>query len=483
MDKRSVYLDHQTTTRPLKEVVQAMIPYLEEDFGSPSSLHRFGLKVREAVKEAREKVARMINAESEEDIIFTSGGTEASNLAVKGFADANQRQKGNHIVASAIEHPSVMNSLEYLTKHGFEITYVPVDPIGRINPEDVRAALTPKTALVAVHLVNHDIGTIQRVKDISAITKEKGIALYADAQAAAGWLPIDVQDLGVQLLSFSPHRFYGPKGVGVLYRNRRARVTSHIHGGVQEGGRRAGTENVPAIIGAGVAAEIAVRDMAQRIEHVALLQKRLYDGLWKHIRYIKLNGPEPGPLRICNTLNLSTEFIEGEGQLLLLDYQGIAVASGSSCVSKSLKVSHVLSAIRLDHALAQGNIIMSLGKDNTIEDVDYVVETFGKIVERLRGMSPMWKEFEEGVIDSVINPTGRGKSFTEHAADLSGKPAHEKSRELPAAKIEELAREAIKELGASGEKDVDAVTMKVREKAQGFIEVKALEEIVRRLLA
>jgi cysteine desulfurase len=181
---------------------------------------------------------------------------------------------------------------------------------------------------------------------------------------------------------------------------------------------------VPAIVGAGVAAEISVRDMPQRIEHVAKLQKRLYDGLWKHIQFIKLNGPEPGPLRVCNTLNLSTEFIEGEGQLLLLDHMGIAVASGSSCVSKSLKVSHVLSAIKLDHALAQGNIIMSLGKDNTVEDVDYVVDSFGKIVERLRGMSPMWKEFEEGVIDSVIAPTGRGKSFTQHAADISGKPAH-----------------------------------------------------------
>jgi len=423
MDKRSVYLDNQTTTPVLEEALQAMIPYFREAYGSPSSLHRFGLQVREGLTEARQQIARMINAESEEDLIFTSGGTESSNLAIKGFADANHR-KGNHVVVSAIEHPSVMNSVEYLTKHGFEVTQVPVDPIGRINPEDVRAALTDKTILVCVHLVNHDIGTIQPVREIAKITSAKGIALYADALAAAGWMPIDVQDLGVQLLSFSPHRFYGPKGIGVLYRNRKARVTSHIHGGVQEGGRRAGTENVPAIIGAGVAADFAVRDMARRVEHVALLQRRLYDGLWKHIQYIKLNGPEPGPLRICNTLNLSTEFIEGEGQLLLLDYQGIAVASGSSCVSKSLKVSHVLSAIKLDHALAQGNIIMSLGKDNSIEDVDYVIETFPKIVDKLRNMSPMWKEFEEGVIDSVIAPTGRGKSFTQHAADISGKPAH-----------------------------------------------------------
>jgi cysteine desulfurase len=423
MNKRSVYLDHQTTTPVLEEALQAMLPYFREAYGSPSSLHRYGLQVREGLKEAREKIARMINAESEEDLIFTSGGTEAANLAIKGFAEANHR-KGNHFVVSATEHPSVLQSLEFLAKHGFEVTQVPVDPIGRINPEDVRAAITDKTILVGVHLVNHDIGTIQPIKEIAKITAEKGIALYADALAAAGWLPIDVRDLGVQLLSFSPHRFYGPKGVGILYRNRKARVTSHIHGGVQENGRRAGTENVPAIIGAGVAAELAVRDLTKRVEHVSALQKRLYEGLWKNIEYIKLNGPEPGPLRICNQLNLSTEFIEGEGQLLLLDYQGIAVASGSSCVSKSLKVSHVLSAIKLDHALAQGNIIMSLGKDNTAEDVDYVVETFAKIVHKLRNMSPMWKEFEEGVIDSVIKPTGRGKSFTEHAAEVSGRPAH-----------------------------------------------------------
>ena len=423
MDKRSVYFDNQTTTRPLEEVVEAMIPYLREAYGSPSSLHRFGLQVREGIKEARQQIAAMINAESEEDLIFTSGGTEAANLAIKGFAEANRR-KGNHFVVSAVEHPSVLNSIEFLTKHGFEVTTVPVDDVGRVNPEDIRAAITDKTILVALHLVNHDIGTIQPIKEIGKITAEKGVSLYADATAAAGWIPVDVRDLGVQLLTFSPHRFYGPKGIGILYRNRRARVTSLIHGGVQENGRRAGTENVPAIIGAGVAAQVAERDLEKNVAHVGALQKRLYDGLWKNIDYIKLNGPVPGPLRICNQLNLSTEFIEGEGQLLLLDYQGIAVASGSSCVSKSLKVSHVLSAIHLDHALAQGNIIMSLGKDNSIEDVDYVLETFPKIVDKLRNMSPMWKEFEEGVIDSVISPTGHGKSFTQHAAEVSGKAAH-----------------------------------------------------------
>jgi cysteine desulfurase len=427
MPKRSVYLDHQASTPLLPEAFEAMKPYFMEAYGSPSSLHRYGLQVRDGMKTAREQIAAMINAESADDLLFTSGGTESANLAIKGFAEANHK-KGNHFVVSATEHPSVLNSLEFLEKHEVTVTKVPVNSIGQVNPEDIRAAITDKTILVAVHLVNHDIGTIQPIQEISKITQEKGIALFVDAVAAAGWMPIDVQALGCQMLSLSPHRFYGPKGVGVLYRNRKARVTSHIHGGVQEGGRRAGTENVPAIIGAGVASEIALRDMNKRIDHVFKLQKRLYDGMVKNVKFIKLNGPVPGSKpneqRICNSLNWSTEFIEGEGQLLLCDLNGIAVASGSSCVSKSLKVSHVLSAIGLDHALAQGNIIMSLGKDNTEEEIDYVIETFVKIVDRLRGMSPMWQEFEEGKLDSVIAPTGRGKSFTQHAADLSGKPAH-----------------------------------------------------------
>jgi cysteine desulfurase len=427
MPARNVYLDHQASTPLLPEAFEAMKPYFTEAFGNASSLHRYGLQVREGLKNAREKVAALINAESAEDIIFTSNGTEAVNLAIKGFAEANQK-KGNHFVISAVEHPAVINSIEFLEKHGFTCTKVPVNSVGQINPEDVRAAITDKTILIGAHMANHDIGTIQPVKEIGKIAQEKGIIFFVDAVAAAGWMPIDVQAMGIGLLSISPHRFYGPKGVGVLYRNRRARVTSHIHGGVQENGRRAGTENVPAIIGAGVAAEVALREMAKRIEHTHKLQMRLYESMMKKIKYIKLNGPAPtataNDKRICYNLNWSTEFIEGEGQLLLCDLNGIAVASGSSCVSKSLKVSHVLNAIGLDHALAQGNIIMSLGKDNTVEDVDYTVETFVKIVDRLRTMSPMWQEFEEGKLDSVIAPTGRGKSFTQHAADVSGKPAH-----------------------------------------------------------
>ncbi len=420
---RQVYLDHLSSTPLLPEAFEAMKPFFTEAFGSASSLHQHGLRVRDALARARSQTAALINAESADEVFFTSCGTEAANLAVKGVAYANRR-RGQHIVWSEVEHPAVMNSVEFLEKEGFTHTRVPVDGIGRVQVDKLAEAITDKTTLVCVQLANHDIGTLQPVSELGRITGEKGIPFFVDANSSAGWHPIDVQQLGASLLSLSPHRFYGPKGVGVLYRNRRARLVSILHGGVQENGRRAGTENVPAIVGAGVAAEIALRDMAGRIDHVGGLQRRLWDGLKTRIPYIRLNGPEPGPLRICNNINISTEFIEGEGQLLMLDFHGIAVASGSSCVSKSLKISHVLAAIGLDHALAQGNLILTLGKDNSAEDIDYVVETFATIVENLRRMSPMWDEFERGIIDSVIQPTGRGKSFTQHAASISGKAAH-----------------------------------------------------------
>jgi len=396
-----------------------MRPYFAESFGNPSSLHHDGLRARDALARARQQVAALINAGSPDEIFFTSCGTEAANLAIKGVAYANQR-RGNHLVVSEIEHPAVLNSVEFLEKQGFTSTKVKVDREGRIKAEDVQAALTDSTILIAVHHVNHDIGTIEPIQEIGQIAAEKGIAFFVDATASGGWLPIDVQAMGANLLSLSPHRYYGPKGVGVLYRNRRARLVSIIHGGVQESGRRAGTENVPAIVGAGVASESALQGLAERITHTATLQKRLWNGLRENIPYIKLNGPELGPGRISTTLNISTEFIEGEGQLLLCDMNGIAVASGSSCVSKSLKISHVLAAIGLDHALAQGNLILSLGKDHTGEEMDYVVEAFSRIVTRLRGMSPTWDEFQKGIIDSAIAPMGRGGAPTDRAAAASG---------------------------------------------------------------
>jgi cysteine desulfurase len=400
---RQVYLDHQSATPVLPEVFEAMRPFFAGAFGNPSSLHQHGVRAREAVAAARAQIAALIHAESPEEIIFTSDGTESANLAVKGAALGSQR-RGNHIVISQIEHPAVIHSTEFLEKHGFTSTRVKVDRQGFIDPADVRAAITDKTILIAVHLVNHDIGTIEPIREISEVAGREGIAFYVDAEAGAGWLPIHVMELGANLLSFSPHRFHGPKGVGVLYRNRRARLSSLLHGGGQENGWRAGIENVPAIVGAGVAAEMALRDGARWSAHCLRLQKRLWDGLRAGIPRLQLNGPEPGPKRVPTNLNISTEFIESESQVLLCDMHGIAVAGATSCVSKSLKISHVLSAIGLSDALAQGAIIMSPGKDNTEEDMDYVIETFAKIARKLRGMSPGWDAFEKGVIDSVTSP-------------------------------------------------------------------------------
>ena len=398
-----IYLDHQAATPLLPEALEAMRPFFTEGFGSASALHQLGLRARDALARAREQVAALLNAESSEEILFTSDGTESANLAVKGTAFANQR-RGNHIVVSAIEHPAVLGSVEFLEKHGFTSTKVGVDAQGFVDPAEVRKALTDKTILVAVHLVNHDAGVIEPVREIGQLAAERGVAFFVDAEAGTGWMPIDVQDLGASLLAFSPHKLYGPKGVGVLYRNRRARLASVLHGGVQEGGLRAGAENVPAIVGAGVACEVAARELPRRAAYVAKLQRRLWDGLRERVPYVKLNGPEPGPRRIGTSLNVSVEFVEGEGLMLMLDTQGIAIASGTSCVSKALKVSHVLTAMGVPHTLAQGSILLSLGMDNTDADIDTVLETLPRIVEKLRAMSPLWDEFQQGLIDSLVDP-------------------------------------------------------------------------------
>jgi cysteine desulfurase len=391
---RQVYLDHQSATPALPEVAEAMKPFLAEAFGNPSSLHQHGLRARDAVEAARAQIARFINAGSAGDILFTGDGTESANLAVKGTAWANRR-RGNHLVLSQSEHPAALNSAAFLEQHGFTCTRLAVDRAGLVDPAAVRAAITDKTILVAVHHVNHDIGTIEPIREISEAAHEKGIPLYVDAEASAGWLALDVQALGADLLSFSPHRFYGPKGVGVLYRQRRARLVSLLHGGDQEGGLRAGVENVPGIVGAGVAAEIAQRELPERAAHCARLQARLWEGLRSAVPSLHLNGPAPGPGRSPVNLNISAEGTEGEGQMLLCDMRGIALASGSGCVSKSLKPSHVLAAIGLDASLAQAAIILSLGKDNSDEDIDYVLETFPKIISKLRAMSPTWEELPQ----------------------------------------------------------------------------------------
>jgi cysteine desulfurase len=399
---RQVYFDHQSATPLDPEVLAAMQPFLTESFGNPSSLHQHGLRARDAIATAREQIAAMIHAESPEDIIFTSDGTESANLAIKGAAYANQR-RGNHIIISTIEHPAVLRSVEFLESQGFACTRIAVDGQGFIDPEAVRAATTRETILISVHHVNHEIGVIEPIQQIAALAAERGIAFFADAEMSAGWMPIDVQALGVGLLSFSAHHFYGPKGLGVLYRNRRTRLVPILHGGGQEEGYRAGVENVAAIVGAGKAAEIASREMRRRAAHCGDLQQRLWSALKTKISHIQLNGPPPGPGRISTNLNFSTEFIEGEGQMLLCDMQGIAVASGSSCVSKSLKNSHVLEAIGLAPLLARSSLIISLGWENTAQEADYFVETFVKIVAKLRGMSPTWEEFEKGLVASAIS--------------------------------------------------------------------------------
>lgn len=400
---RRAFLDYQSSTPVRPEVFEAMRPFFAEHFGSPSALHQHGLRARDALARAREQMAAFIHAASPDEIIFTSGGTEAANLALLGAAHAH-RSRGDHLVVSAIEHPSVLGAVAVLEKQGFTCSRVPVDGQGRIDPEAVREALTDRTILVAVHHVNHDIGTLEPVREIAELTGERGIPLFVDAVAGAGWLPIDVQAWGVNLLSLSPHRFHGPKGVGVLYRHRRTRLSPQIVGGAQEHGLRAGTENVPAIVGAGVAAEIIGRRLGQRVAHVAGLQRRLWDGLKSRVSYLRLNGPEPGAGRSPANLNVSVEFVEGEGLLLMCDARGLALAAGTACVSKSLKVSHVLTAIGLDHALAQGAVLFSPGENTTPEEIDFALDTFAGAVDRLRSMSPMWEEFQRGAVDSVVSP-------------------------------------------------------------------------------
>jgi cysteine desulfurase len=353
------------------------------------------------LNQARQLVASLIGAGSPEEIIFTSGGTEAANLAVKGVAYANQK-RGNHIVTSAIEHPAVLNSIEFLEKQGFSSTRVRVDGQGRISPEEIGKALTEQTVLVCVHHANHDVGTIQPVREIAAIAEERGIPLFVDATASGGWLPVQVQDWGASLVALSPHRFYGPKGAGVLYKSRRARLQSIIHGGMQEGERRAGTENVPAIVGAGAAARLAERDLSKRMNHTSALQTQFWNGLRRELRHTLLNGPEPGPERLSTNLNISFEFVEGEGIVLMADMQGVAMASGAACVSKALKASPVLTAMGVSHALAQGNVIMTLGQETSSEDIVYAAQVLSKVVEKLRGMSPAWDEFRKGLIKSAI---------------------------------------------------------------------------------
>ncbi len=386
---RKVYFDHAATTPAHPKVVEAMLPYLQEQFGNPMSLHSFGEGPRQAMEEARASVAALIGARPNE-VYFTASGSEANNMAVKGIALMN-RQKGGHVVVSAIEHQSVLNAVQTLEKLGFEVTRVPVDQHGLVKADDVAAAVRDDTTLVSVMQANSEIGTIEPVADIARAVKEKRkeIVFHTDAVATVGTLPVDVKELGVDLLSLAGSQFYGPKGAGALFIRPGVRLMPLIDGGIQERGRRAGTENVPAIVGLGVAAALAKESLAERAERLIPLRDRLIERLTSEIDHVYLTGHPtarlPGHVSIC------VEFIEGESMLLMMDMQGIAASSGSTCTSRALKASHVLMSIGIETALAQGSLVFTLGESSTLEDTDYVADVLPLIIERLRQMSPLYK--------------------------------------------------------------------------------------------
>ncbi|HLE86112.1 MAG TPA: IscS subfamily cysteine desulfurase [Candidatus Brocadiaceae bacterium] len=383
-----VYMDNASGTPVHPKVMEAMVPFLKEGFGNPSSLHRFGRITSDAIQAARTQVANLIHAKPNE-IIFTSSGTEANNFAIKGILSSHKK-RGNHIITTQIEHFSVLNPLKSLEKSGYMVTYLPVDKYGMVNPDDVKKAITPTTTMVSIMYANGEIGTIEPIKEIGTITKEKGVVFHTDAVAAAGNIPIDVLDTHIDVLSMSANQFYGPSGIGALYLREGIRILPFMEGGVQEGGRRAGTENITGIVGIGKAAELAKLEMAQRMDKVQNLRSQLRDGILSKINRVYLNGHSTN--RLPGNLSLCIEFIEGESVLLFLDMQGVAISSGSACTSRALKASHVIMATGVDAALAQGTVLFSLGIDNSEADVKYVLEKFPPIVERLRQMSPLYNQ-------------------------------------------------------------------------------------------
>jgi cysteine desulfurase len=382
---RRIYLDHSATTPVRKEVAEIMLEYLTGRFGNPSSIHSFGREAKEALEKAREQVAHALHADSRE-IIFTSGGTEADNLALLGTALHNS-DKGTHIITSAIEHHAVLHACEYLQKLGFRVTVLPVDEYGLIRMEDLRQAITAETILISIMHANNEVGTIQPIAEIGALARERGILFHTDAVQSLGKIHLDVEKMNVDLLSGSGHKIYGPKGTGFLYVRQGVKINPLSYGGHQERNFRAGTENIPGIVGLGKAVELAEAEMDTEMPRLARLRDQLIRGIQERIPYTKLNGhPE---LRVATNVNLSFRFVEGESLLLLLDLQGIAASSGSACTSGSLDPSHVLLAMGLPHEVAHGSVRMTLGRDNTEEDIREVLEELPPMVNRLREMSPL----------------------------------------------------------------------------------------------
>jgi cysteine desulfurase len=385
---RKVYLDHAATTPAHPKVVEAMMPYFTGRFGNPSNLHDMGREAKNAVEEARAKTSALIGAKPEE-IFFTSSGAESNNFALKGLAQANS-QKGRHIIVSQIEHFSVLHPAKTLEKAGFTVTYVPTDRTGLVDPGDIAKAITKDTVLVSIMHANNEIGTIEPIEEIAKITKEKGVLFHTDAVASVGWIPVDVKALGVDALSLSGHQFYGPKGAAALFVRKGVRIKPQIEGGIQEDGRRAGTENVPALVGLGKAAELAAAEVPHRMSYTAQLRDRLQKGLTERIEHVVINGHPTR--RLPNNLNLSMWYVEGESMLLFLNMEGVYVSSGSACTSRTLKASHVLTCIGTDAAVANGTLLMTLGMGSTAEDMDYVIEKLPPIVQRLREMSPLYED-------------------------------------------------------------------------------------------
>ena len=387
--KTRIYLDNAATTKTSQEVVDAMLPYFTENYGNASSIYEVGQRSKEAITTAREDIAKVLGAKTEE-IYFTAGGSEADNWALKAAFEAYSK-KGNHIITTKIEHHAILHTCEYLEKKGAEITYLDVDENGLVNLDELQKAIRPETILISIMFANNEIGTIEPVKEIGMIAKEHGVLFHTAAVQAFGQVPIDVDEMNIDMLSSSAHKINGPKGIGFLYIRKGVKIRSFVHGGAQERKRRAGTENVPGIVGYGVAAKRAAETMEVRTAKERELRDYFIDRVLKEIPYVKLNG-DPVK-RLPNNINLSFRFVEGESLLIMLDMKGIAASSGSACTSGSLDPSHVLLAIGLPHEIAHGSLRLTLGEDTTKEDLDYTLEQLKEIIGKLRDLSPLYEDF------------------------------------------------------------------------------------------
>ena len=387
--KKLIYLDNAATTKTSEEVVAAMLPYFTEYYGNPSSVYEFASESKKAVSNARRTIAETLGAQ-ENEIYFTAGGSEADNWALKATAEAYQ-SKGKHIITTKIEHHAILHTAEYLEKRGFEITYIGVDENGVVKVDELEKAIRPDTILISVMFANNEIGTIQPIKEIGEIAKKHGVLFHTDAVQAYGQLPINVDELHIDMLSSSGHKLNGPKGIGFLYIRKGVKIRSFVHGGAQERKRRAGTENVPGIVGYGKAAEIAAKTMKERTAKEIELRDHLIDRVLAEVPYTRLNGHRTN--RLPNNAYFSFQFVEGESLLILLDNNGICASSGSACTSGSLDPSHVLLALGLPHEIAHGSLRLTLSAETTMEDIDFVVDCIKQIIERLRSMSPLYEDF------------------------------------------------------------------------------------------